>query len=202
VRFDRRHFLKYAALGGGVLAGAAGVNALAPRVWRTRVPLEDNPSYWARSQAPLNPPLMEDLDGRVHIGGGVPQYGFNNAPASPGDADLHRRQLERELVRVYPALAGVEFDLLWSGIIDWSLSAAPSVGQTGKHRNILYGIGYSGHGVNLTSVFGRIIADMAAGRQDLWARYPFVNSSLDYVPNEPFRWVAAKAGVLWYASGG
>jgi len=468
VRLDRRHFLKYATLGGGVLWGAAGVNALAPRVWRTRVPLEDNPSFWARSQAPLNPPLQKDLtvdiaiigggltglssayylqslapeksvavleakgcgngasgrngamvltmtadrfmsfsddprmdreiydltaanvrslaelsdstgidcdldavgtlqvcnsdrdaeaarayvsraktlgmpvefwdrqrlsaaigteayhggfydpngghvnpmklvrvfkyaaeragarvyenteidrveegpvhaiwtrdghvvrakllvlacnafapnlgffqnsvlplreyvgmtrplrddelaalrwrlrapfsdtrtevyyfglsrDGRVHIGGGAPQYGFNNSPASPGDADLHRRQLERELVRVYPTLAGVEFDLLWSGIIDWSLSAAPSVGQTGKHRNILYGIGYSGHGVNLTSVFGRIIADLAAGRQDRWGRYPFVNSSLDYVPNEPFRWVAAKAGVLWYASGG
>jgi glycine/D-amino acid oxidase-like deaminating enzyme len=63
-------------------------------------------------------------------------------------------------------------------------------------------MGYSGHGVNLTSVFGRIIADLAAGREGAWQRYPFVNSSFDYVPNEPFRWLAAKAGSLWYASGG
>ena len=35
---------------------------------------------------------------------------------------------------------------------------APSVGYTGKDRNVFDGIGYSGHGVNLTSVFGRIIA--------------------------------------------
>ena len=28
---------------------------------------------------------------------------------------------------------------------------------------------------------------------------PFLNSGFDYVPNEPFRWAAAKTGVLWYA---
>ena len=159
--------------------------------WRFRAPFSDMRTevyYFGLSR-----------DGRVHIGGGEPQYNFNNAPAAPGDVELHRSQLGRELVRVYPALGGVEFDLMWSGIIDWSLNAAPSVGRTGKHGNVLYGIGYSGHGVNLTSVFGRIIADLAAGQEDRWRRYPFVNSSLAYVPNEPFRWVAAKAGVLWYA---
>ena len=53
-----------------MLAGAAGVNALAPRVWSTRVPLERNPSFWARSQAPLNPSLTEDLTVDVAIVGG------------------------------------------------------------------------------------------------------------------------------------
>jgi glycine/D-amino acid oxidase-like deaminating enzyme len=70
VRFDRRRFLKSAALGGGVLVGAAGVNALAPRVWSTRVPLEGNSSFWARSQAPLNPSLTEDLTVDVAVVGG------------------------------------------------------------------------------------------------------------------------------------
>jgi glycine/D-amino acid oxidase-like deaminating enzyme len=72
------------------------------------------------------------------------------------------------------------------------------VGATGRHKNIFYGIGYSGHGVNLTSIFGRIIADLEAGREELWRRYPFVNSHPYYVPNEPFRWLAAEAGMSFY----
>jgi gamma-glutamylputrescine oxidase len=157
------------------------------------------------SRAPFNDSRTEvyyfgvTRDGRVHIGGGVPQYSFNNAVSTAGDVDVHRQRLGRELVRVFPTLAGVEFDLMWSGIIDWSLNAAPSVGRTGKYRNVFYGIGYSGHGVNLTSVFGRIIADLEAGRIEPWQRFPFVNAGFDYVPNEPFRWAAVKAGVLWYS---
>jgi len=52
--------------------------------------------------------------------------------------------------------------------------------------------------VNLTSVFGRIIADLEAGRDEQWNAYPFLNASLDYIPNEPFRWLGAKAGLAWY----
>ncbi len=83
-------------------------------------------------------------------------------------------------------------------MIDWSLDASPSVGVTGRHGNIFYGLGYSGHGVNLSSVFGRIIADLEAGRAAEWDPYPFVNARLDYVPNEPFRWLAAESGLAWY----
>ena len=50
-------------------------------------------------------------------------------------------------------------------MVDWSIDESPSVGCTGKHKNIFYGLGYSGHGVNLTSIFGRIIADLEAGRR-------------------------------------
>jgi gamma-glutamylputrescine oxidase len=78
------------------------------------------------------------------------------------------------------------------------LDASPSVGYTGRHRNIFYALGYSGHGVNLTSVFGRIIADLDAGREELWRQFPFFNANLDYVPNEPFRWLAAESGIAWY----
>ena len=75
---------------------------------------------------------------------------------------------------------------------------SPSVGYTGKYKNIFYGLGYSGHGVNLTSIFGRIIADLEAGREEPWKQYPFLNASLEYVPNEPFRWLGAQAGLAWY----
>ena len=99
---------------------------------------------------------------------------------------------------IYRGLAGIEFEAKWGGVVDWSLNESPSVGRTGRYNNIFYGLGYSGHGVNLTSVFGRIIADLEAGREEEWEQYPFLNASLNYIPNEPFRWLGAHSGFAWY----
>jgi gamma-glutamylputrescine oxidase len=158
--------------------------------WQKRVPFNDS-----RTEVVY---LGLTRDNRIHIGGGKPSYFFNNGLGDPGDAAPHYAQLRRELVRLYPRLAGVEFEATWSGVVDWSLDASPSVGRTGRHNNIFYGLGYSGHGVNLTSVFGRIIADLEAGREEAWKPYPFLNASLDYIPNEPFRWLGAQSGLAWY----
>ena len=158
---------------------------------------------WQR-RSPFNDSRTEVIylgltrDNRIHIGGGSPSYFFNNGVGDPNEPSRHYAHLHRELLRLYPALEGVEFEAIWSGIVDWSLNESPSVGRTGKYNNIFYGLGYSGHGVNLTSVFGRIIADLEAGREEPWKPYPFLNASLDYIPNEPFRWLGAKTGLAWY----
>ena len=158
--------------------------------WRERVPFNDS-----RTEVFY---LGLTKDGRIHIGGGRPSYYFNNGEGEGRDAAEHFSQLQRELVRIYPKLSGVEFEAGWSGVVDWSLDESPSVGCTGRYKNIFYGLGYSGHGVNLTSVFGRIIADLEAGNEEPWKQYPFFNASLDYVPNEPFRWLGAQTGLAWY----
>ena len=163
---------------------------LARTGWRQPIPFND--SRTAVYYLGLTP------DGRIHIGGGSPRYAFNGAGADAGTKSFHETQLRQELLRLYPSLASVPFERTWHGVVDWSLDASPSVGTTGRHNNIYYGIGYSGHGVNLSSLFGRIIADLEAGRPGLWAQFPFVNNRLYYVPNEPFRWLAAKAGIAWY----
>ena len=62
----------------------------------------------------------------------------------------------------------------------------------GKHAGVARNVP-----VEVGAVFGRIIADLEAGRIQPWQRFPFINSGFDYVPNEPLRWVAAKAGVIW-----
>ncbi len=158
--------------------------------WQQRVPFNDSRTevYYLG----LTP------DNRIHIGGGSPSYHFNGGIAGSADATSHFSQLRRELIRLYPKLANVEFDVGWDGVVDWSLDESPSVGRTGRHNNIFYGLGYSGHGVNLTSVFGSIIADLEAGRDDRWKDYPFVNASLDYIPNEPLRWLGMQVGLAWY----
>jgi glycine/D-amino acid oxidase-like deaminating enzyme len=158
--------------------------------WQLRAPFSDSntaPYYFGLTQ-----------DRRLHIGGGPPSYDFDNTRSAPGADGGQYALLLREMVRVFPKLSGLEFEVKWNGVIDWSLDASPSVGCTGRYNNIFYGLGYSGHGVNLSSVFGRIIADLEAGRENAWNRYPFFNAHFYYVPNEPFRWLAAKAGIAWY----
>jgi len=56
--------------------------------------------------------------------------------------------------------------------VDWSLNESPSVGCTGKYNNIFYGLGYSGHGVNLTSV-SQNHRRSRAGRVEPWQQYHF-----------------------------
>jgi gamma-glutamylputrescine oxidase len=158
--------------------------------WRRRIPWNDT-----RTEVFY---LGLTRDNRIHIGGGRPGYRFNDGASDPNEEAWHFDQLHRELVRIYPALSDTPFELTWSGAVDWSLDGSPSVGRTGKHGNIFHGIGYSGHGVNLSSVFGRIIADLEAGREEQWKQYPFVNGCVPYVPNEPFRWLGVKAGLAWY----
>src|SRR5208282_5636188 len=111
--------------------------------WRMRVPFNDS-----RTEVFY---LGLTRDNRIHIGGGSPSYFFNSGVGEDSNAASHFSQLQRELVRIYPKMSGVRFDLGWDGMVDWSMDESPSVGCTGKHKNIFYGLGYSGHGVNLTS---------------------------------------------------
>jgi gamma-glutamylputrescine oxidase len=136
-------------------------------------------------------------DRRIHFGGGPVDYAFNNGMGDPPLAAQRYASLHREFVRVFPSLADVPFERTWSGFVDVSLDQSPMVGRMGLNGNIFYGIGYSGEGVNLTSVFGRIIADLAAGRLDQWSWFPYLNRHPPYIPNEPLRWLAIKSDLAY-----
>ena len=134
-------------------------------------------------------------DGRLHIGGGIEQYEFNDGLASPDDHGRGTAFLRREMTRLYPTLAAVPFERTWYGFVDMSLDGSSSVGRTGRHGNLLYAIGFSGQGVNWTSVLGRVLADVAAERDAPWTWLPYLDRRLPYIPNEPFRWLGVEAGI-------
>jgi hypothetical protein len=91
-------------------------------------------------------------------------------------ADIRTRNRTAKICRfadrIGSLLADVEFENTWSGAVDMSLGQTLSVGRMGKHQNIFYAIGFSDHGVNLTSIFGRIIADLHAGKLADWQWLP------------------------------
>jgi gamma-glutamylputrescine oxidase len=165
---------------------------LAALGWKSRLPFNDThtETYY----------LGMTPDNRIHIGGGPVDYSFNNGVRDRPDAPARYAGIYRELLRLYPALAGVPFATTWGGSVDVSLDQAPTVGQMGKYKNVFYALGFSGHGVNLTSVFGRIIADLIAGRGDEWRWLPFLNHLPLYTPNEPFRWLGVHLSLEYYRS--
>ncbi len=158
--------------------------------WRRRIPFSDSRT--------LVHYLGLTRDNRIHIGGGTSDYSFNDGLGDVPHGVERFVALQRELVRIFPGLEGMSFETTWSGLVDCSLDFSPSVGRTGKFQNIFYGLGYSGHGVNLTSLFGRIIADLERDAGDIWRNFPFVNRTLPYLPNEPFRWLGAQSAMAYY----
>lgn len=163
---------------------------LAETRWKKRIPFNDS-----RTEVFY---LGLTKDQRIHIGGGMADYEFNNGVTDPKHTAQRYAELRRELLCIYPMLAEVPFELCWSGGVDMSLDQTPAIGSMGKHGNIFYALGFSGHGVNLTSVFGRILADLIEGKQSQWNWLPYLNRLPAYIPNEPFRWLGVQLASEYY----
>ena len=78
-------------------------------------------------------------------------------------ADL-QAVMARRMGEVFPALRGVPIDYLWGGFVDISMNRAPDFGRLGD--NLYYLQGFSGHGVALTGLGGRVVAQAIAGQAE------------------------------------
>jgi len=81
--------------------------------------------------------------------------------------------LRRRMERLFPQLAGVGIDYHWGGTLGITMSRMPMVARIGP-ATFAAG-GFSGHGVALTGLVGKIIAEAVAGqagRFDLAASLP------------------------------
>jgi gamma-glutamylputrescine oxidase len=81
------------------------------------------------------------------------------------------RATRKRMLNVFPQLADAEIEYAWGGLIDISISRAPNFGRL--EPNVYYLQGFSGHGMSLTSVAGKIVAEAIAGqaeRFDVYAR--------------------------------
>ncbi len=104
-------------------------------------------------------------DGRILFGGGE-SYGDR----FPRDI---RAVVGKPFRKVYPQLADVGFDYAWGGTLGITTARMPYFGRLAP--NILTAGGYSGHGVALSVMAGKIMAEAArgqAGQFDLMASIP------------------------------
>jgi gamma-glutamylputrescine oxidase len=82
--------------------------------------------------------------------------------------------LAQRMTTLFPQLKGVRIDYAWGGTLGITMNRLPSVQRIGP--NILSGAGFSGHGVALSGITGRIMAEAVigqTGRFDVMADLPF-----------------------------
>jgi gamma-glutamylputrescine oxidase len=136
-----------------------------------------------------------DSEGRVVFGGGTTAayaYRFGNATTYDArNGDAATRALQHSLTRYLPQLRDVPVAHRWSGPLDLTLPRHCAIGVLGD--NIYYGVGYSGHGITLANLAGRVIADLYAGEHERWRDVAFYNLRPSGIPPEPFRWLGYHA---------
>jgi gamma-glutamylputrescine oxidase len=84
-----------------------------------------------------------------------------------------RGTMQRRMRRVFPQLADVPIEQVWGGFVDISRNRAPHWGRLGA--NVYFAQGFSGHGVVVSGLAGRVIAEAIRGqaaRLDAYARIP------------------------------
>ncbi|MCA1490395.1 FAD-binding oxidoreductase [Ensifer sp. NBAIM29] len=71
--------------------------------------------------------------------------------------------LKASLAEIFPQLANVEVDYCWGGLVDVTKDRYP---RAGYQDGVWYAMGYSGHGAQLSTHLGMIIADAILDRPD------------------------------------
>jgi len=126
-------------------------------------------------------------DHRLLFGGRVSYSGldpFNTAEAT-----------RRRMLAVFPQLGDVRLTHAWGGFVDITMNRAPDFGRLS--RDVYYLQGFSGHGIALTGIAGKLVAEAIAGtngRFDVFARIPH----RDFPGGLALRRPALVLAMLWY----
>lgn len=126
-------------------------------------------------------------DGRLLFGG--------RASARDAQPDALRATMRQRMTQVFPALTEEDFEYLWGGQVAMTLNKAPMFGRLGKRT--LYAQGYSGQGVALAGMAGKLMAQTVLGEAagfDLLAR----TRHWPVPPGAPLQTAIRALALLWY----
>lgn len=161
--------------------------------WKSRLPFYDSRNY-------LMHLVLRD-DNRIVIGGGDADYYFRGDLHYKGDMNKVLDMTRKEMLRLYPSLKDLEFENIWNGLLCMTSDEIPRIGVKGKYSNIFFGLAYNGQGVNMSVMFGNILASVITGRVHGWEKtmyYDFDGGITSYLPPEPFRWLGSSFLMKYY----
>jgi gamma-glutamylputrescine oxidase len=110
-------------------------------------------------------------------------------------ADM-KKFVRKYMLRTYPELEDTRIDYAWGGTLAVTMNRMPSFGHLDD--NTYFAQGYSGHGVPIATLAGKLIAEAISGnpeRFDLMASVP----SPVFPGGTLLRWPGLVAGMAWYA---
>lgn len=118
----------------------------------------------------------------------LPVADFPPSRDNPRPECARVKQASREFSRLFQALADLEIETCWAGIIDTMPDVIPVLGSVEGISGMLVGTGFSGHGFGPGPMAGKVLSDLAAGR-----RSPVDISSLSPMRFDK-KWTSSKAG--------
>lgn len=132
--------------------------------------------------------------GRLLFGGGGNRaytylYGGNPVFTAAEGHAANFTSVERRMRSYFPGVARVPIRHRWTGTLAVTLDRMCSIGVRGRHRNVYHALGYSGHGVALAMLAGRILCDLYSDDHAPWSDLPFYQKRLPRLPPEPLRWI-------------
>ncbi|WP_116138169.1 NAD(P)/FAD-dependent oxidoreductase [Trinickia diaoshuihuensis] len=71
--------------------------------------------------------------------------------------------LQRSLAELFPQFAKTRIDYCWGGLVDMTADRLPRAGQ---HDGLYFSLGYSGHGTQMSTHMGQIMAEVIDGREE------------------------------------
>lgn len=105
------------------------------------------------------------------------------------------RRMQKRMLTVFPQLADLEVTHVWGGFVDITMNQAPDFGRLGS--NIYYLQGFSGHGVALSGVAGKLVAESIAGQAERFDLLSRIKHHA-FPGGKTFRTPALVLGMLYY----
>ncbi len=130
-------------------------------------------------------------DGRIAFGKGGGRLAYGARFASFNGTSPIEAQLASKVRAIYPSFEAVPIAASWAGPIDRSVDGLPFFFALGR-PDLVCGAGYSGNGVGPSVLGGRILASLALGLDDEWARCGLVRSPPRGLPGEPWKYLGGR----------
>ncbi len=146
--------------------------------WRARSPMYDVRNFFELFRL--------TADNRIAFSGGDAYYYYRDGICNDEDHRDYER-LRRCFARAFPMLEGIEITHRWVGLVGLTLDRIPAVGVAGPSDNIYYALGYSGHGVPVSFLAGKLISEWCAGQTPDPSFGFFVNRKVPVAPPEPLK---------------
>ena len=131
--------------------------------------------------------FLRSADHRLLFGGRVSYSGID--PVNTANATRLR------MLRVFPQLADAEIEYAWGGFVDITMNRAPHFGRLDP--NLYFLQGFSGHGLVLTGIAGKIVAEAIAGQAERFDIYTRIRHH-DFPGGLALRRPALVLAMLWY----
>ncbi len=131
--------------------------------------------------------FRRSADHRLLFGGRVSYSGLQRA--------YTQRATRARMLSVFPQLADVGVAYSWGGYVDITMSRAPDFGRLAP--NVYYLQGFSGHGIALTGMAGRLVAEAIAGQAERFDMFSKLEHR-DFPGGPALRTPALVLAMLWF----